>query len=101
MELLEISLITRLIIGAITTLFAIILWSKTRDAAWICVVMAVILAYVEIIFTTFRNLGILRDESFMLWGVPGLAVIQIVLLNAPLVLLIIAFIILIVRNRLP
>jgi hypothetical protein len=87
--------------GAVTTLFAIILWSKTRDAAWICVIIGVILSYVEIIFTTFKSLGILHDEFFLLWGVPVLALAQLVLLNAPLVLLVIAFIILISRNRLP
>jgi hypothetical protein len=101
MELSELSLIIRLIIGAITTLFAIILWAKTRDTAWICVVIGIILSYVEIIFTTFRRLGILTAEVFLIWGLPGLDIIQIMLINAPLLFFIMAFIIVILRNKSP
>lgn len=100
MDIFEISILIRLIVGAIGTFFAILLWSKTRDVAWILIIVGTILFYIEIVFTTLQRLGIIRDDSLIVFGLPGAALIKILLINAPILIFSIAFIIVIIRKRL-
>jgi hypothetical protein len=104
MEFGEISVLVRLVLGAVATFFAILLWSKTRDAAWILIILGTLISYAEIVFSTLEKFGILGDVVIAVAGLPRLPVNQIVqtlLVNLPLVLYTVAFIILIVRRRLP
>ena len=91
-----ISLIIRLVIGAIATFFAILLWSSTRDSAWMFVVIGTIIHYGQIMYSTFRVFGILQEET-MIYGLP---VFSILLTNLPSVCFIIAFLIAMSRTRL-
>jgi hypothetical protein len=91
-------LLSRLATGAIATFFAILLWSQTRDVAWVLVIIATLASYTEIIFTTLERFGILRSETFMVSGFP---VLQLILVNLPLILLTLAFISLIAGKRVP
>ncbi len=52
----------QLIAGALTTLFAIMLWAKTRDAAWMLVIIGVIMAYGNILLKALELFGIVRLE---------------------------------------
>ena len=54
----EVLILCRLIIGALASFFAIMLWSRTRDIAWILVIIATIIAYVETIYSILRIIGI-------------------------------------------
>jgi len=104
MELSEISILVRLIVGAVATFFGILLWSKTRDAAWIIIVLGILVTYTEIIFSTLQQFGIVHFESLfipLLRKVPLDQVLRVVLVNLPLLLYTIALIILIVRRRAP
>jgi hypothetical protein len=49
---------SRLILGALAAFFAIILWSRTRDPAWMFVVIGTITIYVEVIYSILELLGI-------------------------------------------
>ena len=91
-----ITVMARLGIGAIATFLAIILWSNTRDTAWLFIIMGVILRYGEIMYSTFQIFGILTGET-ILFGVP---VVRIALTNLPAILFSIGFIIMISRSRL-
>jgi hypothetical protein len=55
-------------------------------------------SYVEIVFTTLEIFGIVSADYFTLSGFP---VLEMVLVNLPLVFLTLAFISMIVRKRLP
>ncbi len=90
-----ITLIVRLGTGALATFFAIVLWSTTRDTAWLLVIIGTILRYGEIMYSTFQLFGILTGEAIVL-GVP---IVRILLTNLPAVFYGIAFIIMIARSR--
>jgi hypothetical protein len=51
-------IITGLTTGAITAFFAIILWSKTREAAWMLMAIGTIVAYVERVYSILELFGI-------------------------------------------
>jgi len=49
-------IVSRLALGAIATILAVVLWSLTRDTAWMFVVMATILKYGEVIGRATRDI---------------------------------------------
>ncbi len=89
--------LSRLGVGALGTFFAILLWSQTRDAAWVLVIIGTLVAYAEVVYSTLEAFGILSVESFSLSGIP---VLRLVLANLPMLLLACAFIVVIARRRL-
>ncbi len=90
-----VTLITKLGVGALATFFAIVLWSMTRDTAWLFVIMGVILRYGGIMYSTFQVFGILTKEVIVF----GLPLVTILLTNLPYVFFAVAFIIMIARSR--
>ena len=100
MEFAEISVLIRLAVGAVATFFAILLWSKTRDTAWVLVVIGTLISYTEIIFSTLVDLKIVRPDAFFLFGLEGFPVLHTVLVNLPLVFYAAGFIVVISRRRL-
>jgi hypothetical protein len=89
--------LSRLGVGAIGTFFAILLWSQTRDAAWVLVVIGTLVAYAEAVYSTLEGFGIVSAELFNLSGVP---VLRLALVNLPMLLLTCAFVVVIARRRL-
>jgi hypothetical protein len=49
---------SRLILGALAAFFAIMLWSRTRNPAWIFVIIGTITIYAEVIYSILEILGI-------------------------------------------
>lgn len=90
-----ITLIVRLGFGALATFFAIVLWSNTRDTAWLFIIMGTIVRYGEIMYNTFQLFGILSGET-MVFGIP---IVKILLTNLPALFFAIGFIIMIARSR--
>ncbi len=88
-------IISRLVFGAGSTFLAIILWSRTRDTAWMFIVVGTIFRYGQIMFDTFGVFGVVKSELVL---VPGYLGIDTVLENLPYVFFMIAFIIMIRRT---
>jgi len=88
---------SHLAFGAVATFFAILLWSKTRDMAWIFVILGTVVSYAEIVFTTLRAFGII-DETLL--SVSGIPVARMILVNLPPVLYSIGFLSAVLRRRL-
>ena len=86
---------TRLFIGGVAAFFSIFLWSKTRDIAWVFIIIGTLVFYIEIVLTTLEYFGILREDAFYLYGFP---VMKLILFNFPLLFFTIAFIIIISRG---
>ena len=101
MEFVEISVLIRLAVGAVGTFFAILLWSKSRDTAWVLVVIGTLISYTEIIFTTLVGLKIVRPDAFFLFGLEGFPLMQTILVNLPMIFFIGAVLVVISRRRLP
>ena len=64
---------SRLILGALAAFFAIMLWSKTRDAAWMLVAIGVMVMYVEIVYSILEMLGI--PVGIIIGSVPLAAIV--------------------------
>lgn len=88
-------LLTRMGVGAVTTFLAILLWSQTRDAAWVLAIVAVLVSYAQIILETLEGFGIVSGEFFAVSGFP---LLRVVLVNLPMVFLSLAFITMVARQ---
>ncbi len=99
MQLTELGVLIRLCVGAIGTFCAILLWSRTRDVAWVLVATAVLLSYAAIIFDALAGLGLFAWEEQMLFGVPAGPLTRLVLDNLPILLCSIAFVVVLARQR--
>jgi len=86
---------SRLILGAVAAFLAIMLWSKTRDAAWMLIVVGTITAYIEIVYSILELLGITAHYGLFIDSVP---LVTIVLTSLRMALFIAAFLILVVRQ---
>jgi hypothetical protein len=62
-------IISQLSLGAVTTFLAIMLWSRTRDAAWMLIIIGVIISYIEIIYSILGLFG-MGNDLFLIGSVP-------------------------------
>ena len=63
-------ILTQLILGALVTFFAIMLWSRTRDITWMLVIIGTIVAYIEIIHSILGMFGITGGGFILVGSVP-------------------------------
>ena len=86
---------SRLSLGALASFFAIMLWSRTRDVAWMLMVIGTIAVYVETVYAILNLFGIVGENIFMIGTVP---LISIILPSLPTVFFIAAFAVMVVRK---
>ncbi|MDR1429170.1 MAG: hypothetical protein LBI85_02680 [Spirochaetaceae bacterium] len=86
---------SRLVLGALAAFFAIILWSKTRDVAWMLIVAGTIAAYVETVYSILTLFGITGEELFTFGQV---SLVSLILTNLPAVFFIAAFVVMVARK---
>ena len=58
-------ILVRLISSGVATFFAILLWSRTRETAWLLAVIAVVISFAEVVFTTMEFFGLVRGDTFV------------------------------------
>ena len=51
--------IIKLVLGVITAFLAFSLWAKTKDAAWICLVLGFVISYAGIVYQLILDFGLL------------------------------------------
>jgi hypothetical protein len=86
---------SRLVFGALASFFAVVLWSKTRDAAWMFVVMGTIAAYIEIVYSVLDLAGVTETRRIAGGAMP---LASIVLSNLPAFFFIGGFTVMVVRK---
>ncbi|MDR3247664.1 MAG: hypothetical protein LBT39_02655 [Treponema sp.] len=86
--------LSRLILGAAAAFFAIMLWSKTRDPAWMLMVGGTIAAYGETLYAILNHFGI----SAPLPVIGSVPLAAIVIPNVPTVFFVSAFLVMAVRS---
>ncbi len=89
-------ILSQISFGAIATFMAILFWSHTRDTAWMLIIIAVIIQYGEIMYSTFKMFGVLGDDLFIIKEVLDIGTILSVL---PLIFISAAFIVMMVRFK--
>ena len=91
----EVFILCRLVLGALASFLAIMLWSRTRDTAWIFVIIGTIIGYIETIFSILNLFGIgggnILSENSMLF-------LSIFLTCLPTVSFIAAFMVMVIRK---
>ncbi len=68
-------LASRLAVTAIATFLAIAVWSGTRDAAWMLIVIGIIAGYADILFSLLVEFGLAPQKLPLLGDFPLLAII--------------------------
>jgi len=88
--------IVKLVLGGICAFLAIMLWSKTRDPAWMSLVAGAITSYTGLMFNLMLDLGIITVGPVSVYGIP----LSVLLFTAvPSVFYILAFILMLIRSR--
>jgi len=88
-------ILSRLILGALASFFAIMLWSKTRDVAWMLMVIGTIAAYIETVYAILNLFGISGVNVLTIGSMP---LMSILLPSLPMVFFISAFLVMVVRK---
>ncbi|MBP5174451.1 MAG: hypothetical protein ILP07_00870 [Treponema sp.] len=88
--------IIKLVLGGITAFFAIILWSRTRDAAWMSMVAGTIIRYTGTVYDMLIDFGVVFTTDIELFSIPLTTLLFTVV---PSLFFILAFILMIHRTR--
>jgi hypothetical protein len=88
--------LSKLVLGAVATFLAILVWSRTREAAWVLVVSAVIASYAGIVYSALKTFGIVTEDALVVSGIP---VAELVAQDLPELLFIAAFAAFLIRRR--
>ena len=86
---------SRLILGAMAAFFAIVLWSKTRDIAWMLLAIGALAMYIEIVYSILEFLGIASVNAVLIGSISLAAIVLPVL---RMVFCIAAFLVMVVRQ---
>ena len=86
---------SRLILGALAAFLAIMLWSKTRDPAWMLMVIGIVVSYIEIVFSILEMAGISAGNTLFVGSV-SLAAIMLPALR--MAFFIAAFLVMVIRR---
>jgi hypothetical protein len=89
--------LSRLLVGALAAFFAIMLWSRTRDIAWMLMVGGTITAYGEALFAVLGFFGI----STAIPATGSIPLAAAILSNIPSMFFISAFLVMIIRSYRP
>ena len=82
--------IIKLVLGGLVAFFAILLMSKTRDAAWMTIVAGFLLSYISLVYNLLCELGVLATSHVTIYGIPLTSLLAVIL---PSICFIVAFII--------
>lgn len=88
--------IIKLGLGGIVAFLAILLWSRTRDGAWMSLVAGSIISYAGIVYQLLGDLGIFFKKDLFIHGV---SLTQLIFAVVPPIFYIIAFSLMIHRSR--
>ena len=91
-------LASRFTIGALATFLAILVWSRTRDAAWMLIVVGTVAHYGEVVFSALETLGLVRLDQVVIGGV---ALFPLILTNLPMLFFTLAFLVIVIGRRHP
>jgi hypothetical protein len=91
-----VEILTKVGLSAVAAFLAILLWSNTRDTAWMFIVVGLVVEFAQVMYSTLELFGIVQENVFTL---AGIAVGRVVLIALPYVFFCIAVIIMIARNR--
>ena len=87
--------IIKLVLGGIAAFLAIMLWSRTRDVAWMCLVAGTVTGYAGIVYELLEKFGIILASSAKFCGIP---LSSLLFASIPSVFIILGFILMLLRK---
>jgi hypothetical protein len=91
-----IPVIVRMVCSFIAAFPAIAIWSRTRDAAWMLVVLGAIFFFIDALYSTLVLIGLSTYELPFLQNLP---LLQSILSGLPYLFLALGFLVFLIRNR--
>ncbi len=88
--------IIKLALNGVAAFLAILLWSKTRDAAWMSLVAGAVTGYAGIVYELLVALGVVLEGTVLIAGIPLLTLLFTVI---PTLFYILAFILMLARSK--
>ncbi|AEE16537.1 hypothetical protein [Treponema brennaborense] len=88
--------VIKLVLGGVAAFFAIMLWSKTRDTAWMSLVAGTVTSYAGIVYDLMCRLGIIVPGGLVVREIP---VATMFFAAIPPLFFIVAFILMLIRTR--
>jgi hypothetical protein len=89
-------ILSRLVVGAVATFLAILVWSKTRDSAWMLIVIGTVVGYGEAVLTALEAFGVVSMDALPVYGV---SIVRVGFANLPTIFFAVAFIVVLSRRR--
>ncbi len=90
--------IIKLVLGGIAAFLAIMLWSRTREPAWICLVAGAVTGYAGIVYELLVKLGIVFAKSYLFPGTE-IPLSTLFFTIVPLIFVIVAFILMLIKLK--
>lgn len=90
-----VDMLVRLVVGAVAGFFAILLWAKTRDSAWMLMIAGTIAYYGFVVYETLKVFGVVASDVYIL---PGVLAASVVLENFPPLLFTVGFVLMLIRT---
>lgn len=91
-------LASRLAVAGLMTFLAIVLWSRTRDMAWMLIVIGAVSSYADVLFDILLRFGLIDEARLSPAGIP---LARVVFATLPYLFLSAAFVVMIRRKRRP
>ena len=88
--------VLKLVTGGTAAFCAVILWSRTRDLAWTCLLGGIVLTFAETIYSVLTQMNVIASDFLSLGTLSVTAVIFAVL---PAALIVTGIILMILRYR--
>lgn len=88
-------MLSRFVLGALATFLAILVWSRTRDTAWMLIVVGTVSHYGEVVLTALETLGVIRLDFVTIGEV---ALFPLILTNLSMLFYIVAFLVMVSRR---
>jgi len=80
--------------GAVAAFLAIMLWSRTRNAAWMLIIIGAIVAYIEIVYYVLEMFGM----NFNILFIGSVPIVSFILPLLRMFFFIAAFLVMIIRH---
>ena len=91
--------IIELVLGGIAAFFAILLWSKTRDAAWMAFIAGIVTSYAKTVYQLLVELGIIYISNSNIIEFFNIPLTTILFSVIPPLFFITGFVLMLLRNR--
>lgn len=90
----------KLILGGIAAFWAIMIWSKTREAVWVLLIAGTLTAYAGIVYDVLSEVGIGIAVQNSIPEIAGINIVKLAFAAVPQLFFTAAFILAFVRKKL-